>query len=248
MPQSVVKSVESWPLLNEATIEPFAENIGPFSGDLVSLVSSDVKDLMNVQLAAQQAGSKEEFEGQAEELVSEAPGKLSGYMTDQMELDKKDESKTFAWPLAFVQPIDKAFVIGDDSRFAYGWNADIEPVADGMGVTVTLFTRTAYWVKDDRDRETLIVIGRWISLSTVDPAYAATSGDYAWSMRTKVYNATVCPSVKGDPIAPDFSEGDHSEGFKMLVGLDERDYAPVEDFRRDDDDKELEEYIARCDA
>ena len=201
VPQAVQDKIAQWSRLSDVEIEPFNKDMGLFSGDQVELVSQDVIELAKSQLRADRASSSAEMEQQVKDLAAGAPGKLGESMTDQVELDRKDESEKF-WTMPYVQPLDSSLDVVEDSRMSYAWDAKVEPVADGTGVTVTLFTRTAHWVNIDDGARTLIGISSWIALSTVDPEYA---GDVRRlclaSLRTCIKRGHLCRS-QGQAVRP----------------------------------------------
>lgn len=237
----VQKKIEDWDLLNDAKIEPFNEDTDKFTGDQVEIISKDVIKLAEKQLSADQATSKEDVEQQIDAFVSSAPGALSKSMSKQVEKYAKDKEENF-WTLIYLQPISDSYSIDDDSRFTYAWNAELEPFEDYMGVTVTLFTRTAYWLRTDDGEKTMISIGRWISLSTVDPTYSASTGDYGWSTYTHIDNADICSATEGRPL--ELEEPTNFDDLKSFVSLDSSTFAPKDYFKSDQDETEKE--LAKC--
>lgn len=237
----VQEKIEDWGLLADAKIEPFNEDTGKFSGDQVEMVSKDVIKLAEKQLSADQATSKEDVKQQIDEFASSAPGALSKSMSKQVEKDARDKEKNF-WTLIYLQPISDSYSIEDDSRFTYAWNAELEAFEDYMGVTVTLFTRTAYWLRTDDGEKTMISIGRWISLSTVDPTYSASTGDYGWYAHAHIDNADICSATEGKPLVPVVPAD--LDGLKRFVSLDSSTFAPKDYLGSDQDETDKE--LAKC--
>ncbi|MFC9443573.1 MULTISPECIES: hypothetical protein [unclassified Brevibacterium] len=243
VPQAVQDKIAQWSRLSDVEIEPFNKDMGLFSGDQVELVSQDVIELAKSQLRADRASSSAEMEQQVKDLAAGAPGKLGESMTDQVELDRKDESEKF-WTMPYVQPLDSSLDVVEDSRMSYAWDAKVEPVADGTGVTVTLFTRTAHWVNIDDGARTLIGISSWIALSTVDPEYAATSGDYAWQVYAHASNADICVAVKGKPFVPLPADETDKESLDFFTSFGKNEFVAIEKFKTPQE--EIEKDIAKC--
>lgn len=242
----VQEKIEDWVLLADADIEPFNEDTDKFSGEQVEMVSKDVIKLAEKQLSLDQATSKDHVEQLVDEFASSAPGVLSDNMNKQAEKDAKEKDSD-SWSLAFVQPISGSYRIDDDSRFTYAWNAELEPLGDYMGVKVTLFTRVAYWLKSDEGERTMLSIGRWVSLSTANPAYAASSGDYGWHTDSRMYNADICHFAEGKPLVPEATTGaEELESLEEIVAPSASTFAPVSDFKLDQD--AIDKAIAKCES
>ncbi|AZL12966.1 hypothetical protein CXR25_09215 [Brevibacterium aurantiacum] len=240
----VQEKIEDWDLLTDAKIEPFNEDTDKFSGDQVEMVSKDVIKLAEKQLSLDQATSKEHVEQLVDEFASSAPGVLSDNMRKQAKKDARDRD---TWSVAYVQPISSSYRIEDDSRFTYAWNAELVPVEDYMGLTVTLFTRTAYWLRTDDGERTMLSIGRWISLSTAEPTYSVSTGDYGWRTASREYNSDICPFAKGEPLVPETTTGaEELESLEKIVTPSPSSFAPVADFKLDQD--AIDKAIAKCEA
>lgn len=213
-----------------------------FSKEQVSSVASDVAGLLERQLEFQQAESKQEVVGDVDKFTASAPGELAGLMADTSKEDAKDKDNIL-WPLAFVQPIDSKHEIEDSSRSTYAWDVREQDMHDTDGVEVTLFHRSLYKVRNSDGEENFIVIGRWVGLSTIDPDYAAESGDYAWRLDTAIRGAKVCDAVNRYLLVPSNDKAEDS-GFESLMEVKANEFAPKSDFK--EDKEELQTEAAKC--
>lgn len=226
------EKIEDWQPLSDFEIKPFNEGNDKFADQQIELVSRDIIKLAEKQLSFNVSRSKEQVEEQVQEFTSSAPHKLSKYMADQAKADSKDKGKNF-WTMSYIQPINNSFAIEDDSRFTYAWQQTLEPFQGQMGVTVTLFTRSAYWLKADTGERSMVTVGRWISLGSVNPANSTATGDYAWHTRSFISNASVCPAFEGEPIEPEMGEDTDLDSLEEFVSVDRSTFAPADDFKLD---------------
>lgn len=213
-----------------------------FSKEQVNSVANDVAGLLESQLEYQQAESKQEVVGDVDKFTASAPGKLAGLMADTSKDDAKDKDNIL-WTLAFVQPIDSKHEIADASRSTYAWDVREQDMYDTDGVEVTLFHRSLYKVRNSDGEENFIVIGRWVGLSTIDPNYAAESGDYAWQLNSAVRGAEVCDAVNRYLLVPSNDKAEDS-GVESLMKVKANEFAPKSDFK--EDQEELQKEAAKC--
>ena len=241
---TVQKNVKEWQSLSDAQIEPVKKSAGTFSAGQIEQISKDVLKLAEAQLDANQATSKEEVEQRADKVINAAPGVLRDFMARQAKQDEKDKrNDIMSWAMAFAQPISEAYEIEDDSRLTYAWSIKPEPVGDQEGVTVTLFVRTAYWLTDNHGSKNALGIGRWVSLSTSDPAYTTSTGDYAWSLNSRIYNPDICSVAKHGPLKPDDSI--NRDDLSEITAPEPSQFVSLEKFKIDE--KAVESAAAKCD-
>lgn len=239
----VQKNVKEWQTLSDAKIEPLRESAGTFSAEQIEQISEDVLKIAEAQLDANQATSKEEVEQHAYKVTNAAPGMLADFMEKQAKQDEKDKrNEIFSWAMIYAQPISESFEIEDSSRLTYAWSAVPELVGEQNGVTVTLFIRTAYWLADGDGGNNVLGVGRWISLSTADPSYTASTGDYGWRLDTQIYNADICSAADHEPLRTDDSL--NVDSLREFVSLDPSKFASTEEL--DIDEKKAESAVAKC--
>lgn len=242
---AVQKNIKEWQKLSDAQIKPFKESAGTFSAEQVEQISKDVLKIAETQLGATQAQSKQEVEQLADKVIDAAPGALHDSMAQQAKQDAKDKRNEFlSWAMAYAQPISESLDIEHESRLAYAWSAEPALVGDQEGVTVTLFIRTAYWLTDSDGDRNMLGIGRWVSLSTSNPIYTTSTGDYAWNLDWRGYNADICAAAEHSPLQPNDSLD--TDGLDKITSPESSKFVPLDEF--DVDEKEVESALAKCDV
>lgn len=236
------KLAADWKELDSLEYELPDKGTEHFSKEQVDKVASDVVHLLESQLEYQQAESQEEVLGDVDKFTSSAPGKLASLMADTSKEDANDKDNII-WPLSYVQPIDSSYEIGDASRFTYAWDVKEQDMFDTDGVEVTLFHRSLYKVQNTDDEENFLVVGRWLGLSTVDPDYAAESGDYAWRQDFSARGAEVCDAVNRSLLVPSTDKAEDSD-LDNLMKVKASAFAPRSEFK--EDEKDFEKEAAKC--
>lgn len=238
-----MKHISGWGGLHVSEYELPAKGTEHFSKDQVDKVAHDVVGLLQNQLTYQSAESQDDVLKDVNSFVAEAPGKLADYMTTVSKADANDKDNTI-WPLVYVQPIDSTYKVEDASHSTYAWNVKEQELHGTDGVAVTLFHRTFYKLQNTNGDENFILVARWLELSTIDPNYAATSGDYAWRLDVSVQGAEYCDAVNRNLLVPSPVAEPNGKNFETLLKVAPNEFKPKSDFK--EDDKKLAAEVAKC--
>lgn len=215
-----------WEKLDSIDYELPSKGTEHFSAEQVGTVASDALDLVQRQLRYQSASSKDEVFDDADAFISEAPGMLSGYLR-KIEKDVSSGDSSPYWVMVFVQPIDSSYVVNGSSRSTYAWDVKEQRMHGTDGLKVTLFHRAFYRVQDSEGQENFIVVARWLELGTIDPEYAASSGDYALRLNWTAPGATTCDAVKANLLVPSPKGADELSDLNQALKIAPRDFKPI---------------------
>lgn len=214
-----------WELLDSINYKLPSKETEHFSEEQVGSVAGDVLNLMQRQLRYQSAGSKDEVLDDADAFISEAPGMLSETL-GQLEKDVSTGDSSPYWPMIFVQPIDSSYGVKDSIKSTYAWDVKEQPMHGTDGLKVTLFHRSFYQVQDSEDEENFLVVARWLELGTIDPDYAATSGDYSVRIDWNAPGATVCDAVNRNLLVPSPKGDDELGDINHALKIELSDFKP----------------------
>lgn len=215
-----------WEMLDSVDYELPSKGTEHFSGEQVAIVAGDVLSLMQRQLRYQSAGSKDEVLDDADAFISEAPGMLSDGLNEVEKNVSSGDSSPY-WPMTFVQPIDSSYVVQDPVKSAYAWDIKEERMHGTDGLKVMLFHRTFYEVQDAKNEENFLMVARWLELGTIDPEYAAASGDYALNLNFSAPGATVCDAVKHNLLAPSPKDDSELKDLNRSMKIPPGDFKPA---------------------
>lgn len=238
-----LKHTSGWGELDLSEYELPTKGTEHFSREQVDQVAEDVVGLLQNQLSYQSAGSQNDILDDVNAFVSDAPGELADYMKTKSQEDASDNDSPI-WPLSYVQPIDSMYKVDDASPSTYAWSVKEQELHGTDGVAVTLFHRTFYKLQNTNGDENFILVARWLELSTIDPDYAATSGDYAWRLDVSVQGAEYCDAVNRNLLVPSPVAEPNGQNFETLLKVAPNEFKPKSDFK--EDDKKLAAEVAKC--
>lgn len=130
-----------------------------------------------------------------QQTLNSAPGQLRSYMRGFVKWDKKHED---FWPLGYATDLADGWSVTGSGQSTSGWQVKDVKLRGEPAVEVSLATRSIYpLVRNGESEPALVPMVRWVSLTTVNPEYAATSGDYYYRGLMRASGADVCTAQRG---------------------------------------------------
>lgn len=239
--EETLKSTQDWNPLDSSDYDLPNKATDHFNESQVNSVAEDVIVLLENQLKFQQADSRDEVLDDVDKFIASAPGKIS----PDLEVSKKAsiESDDALWPIAYVQEVDSAYRIKDESRTTYAWHVREKTMFGTKGIEVLVLHRTFYRLTNESDDENFLAVGRWIGLSTIDPEYAKSSKDYAYAISTAYTGVNLCDAHSSNLLSPTDKE-EKDAWSDWLTSMPSKDFAPYSDFKIDDEARE--QALKRC--
>lgn len=213
-----------------------------YSAEQVDSVAADAIQLLRLQLEHQQAEDKPDAQRSVDEFIEAAPGMLSDSMREVSDAGP-DTGEDALFQLIFVQPVDARFTVGEGSRATHAWSVTETEMHGTDGLQVALFHRSAYEVATPDGGAGHLSVGRWITLSTIDPAYAHESGDYLWHLDYATRGADFCTAANNMLLAP-ADDAQERDDLLDLLEVAPGEFAQPADFQTTE--KEVGEATETC--
>ncbi|MDN5605596.1 MAG: hypothetical protein L0G59_09300 [Kocuria sp.] len=233
--EETLETTQDWDPIGSSEYGLPNKSTGHFTESQVNSVAEDVIGLLENQLKFQQADSRDEVLDDVDKFIASTPGKIS----PDLQVSKKTsmESDDDSWPVAYIQEVDSAYKIKDESRSTYAWHVREKTMFGTKGIEALVFHRTFYRLTNESGDENFLTVGRWIGLSTIDPEYAKSSKDYGFAINYAYAGANLCEAHSNYLLVPtDKEEKDAWSG--RLTGVPSNDFAPFSDFEIDEEAQE----------
>ncbi|PCC44758.1 hypothetical protein [Brevibacterium aurantiacum] len=239
--EETLKSTQDWNPLDSSDYDLPNKATDHFNESQVNSVAEDVIGLLENQLKFQQAGSRDEVLDDVDKFIASAPGRISHDLKGSKKASMEGDDEL--WPVAYVQEVGSAYTIKDESRTTYAWRVREKNMFGTKGVEVLVLHRTFYRLTNESDDENFVSVGRWIGLSTIDPEYAESSKDYAYTINYAYAGANLCDAHSSYLLVPTDKEEDEAFSGK-LTSVPSKEFVPHSDFKVNEEARE--QALQRC--